>query len=178
MEVAKEITQILKEKNSIKNICENLEFQKKEISKKLYFLRVIDLTQQIDEMIENKKFEHNHVEHIKFFIGYDEDIGNKIYMKFYDREDDDISSYVDEELQSISDFMSKFNGFNVEDTGTVFNSLYGSSTIKLNKHYKKKLLDAFFSEELKLILDTTINYINLKNDLHQPETGTNKRLKV
>jgi hypothetical protein len=180
MEVSKEIAQICKDKDSVKIICENLELEQKEISRKLYFFRVIDLAQQVGELIEKKTFEYNHIEYIKFFVSYDENVNNKIYLKFYDREceNEDTLACLDNDLDNLSSFMLKFNGFNVEDTGSVFNNLYGFTTIKLNNNYKQQIFDAFFSDELKLTLNTTINYVQLTNDLIQTPTEKNKKLKV
>lgn len=178
MEVSDEIKLILADKQNIKIVCEDLESQQKELNKKIYFFRVLDMIQQVGELIENKIFETNYIDYIKIFVSNQEDVGSKLYIKFYDREDEDIPSYVNKDINKLSSFFSNFNGLNIEDTGSDFDNRYGTATVKLNKKYKKKLIEVFFSDELQLVLEKTLSYVQLENELGKQVKDTSKKMKV
>lgn len=176
MEVLNEIKQILLDKNSITDICKNLESQQNVTTQKLYFFRVLDIIKQFDDLMENKIFEDNYINHIKIFVGYHPVFGGNLRVKFYDRECEDFSAYVTDELQEFSLCFEKFEGFDIEDTGPGL--IDGFAAIVLDKKYRDKLYNVFFSKELKDVLDTTKNYLALQEELINPNKKTNKKLKV
>jgi hypothetical protein len=178
MEVSNELQQLLTGKTNIQTICEDLESQQKELNRKMYFFRALDMIEQVSELIENKVFETHYIEYVKIFLSYQEDIGPKIYIKFYDREDEDISSYVNKDIHKLESFMSKFNGLNLEDTGLEFNNAYGFLTIALNKKYKENFINALFSRELKIIIEKTMNYVQLEQEIGESSKDIPKKMKV
>lgn len=176
MEVSNELKQIFADKSNIKHICADLESQQKELNKKMYFFRVIEMIDKVGELIEQKVFEHNYIDYVKIYVGYHEDVGNKLSIKFFDREDEDIPFYFNMELEKLSESFSKFNGVDIDNTGSDLDD--GMVEIKLNKKYKQKFLDVFFSKELQLVLEKTSNYVKLENELGNTSKQKPTKMKV